>query len=604
MKRLRRRGVVALVVAAALLVVGVVVGVAVSGDDDVAVREEESSVPVGPEPDGEDVALDVSVFTPADDAPGADGDGRRAAVVLAHGFGGSKAQLTGQARELAADGYVVLTYTARGFGRSGGRIHLDSPDYEIADVSVLLDLLAERDDVRLDADGDPRVGIAGGSYGGAVALMAAGYDDRVDAIVPAITWNDLGESLFPGGVFKQRWSSIFFATGAFGGGDDGAREEAAGPCGRFDPRVCALYSEAATTGRATPAVLRLLRRSSPAPVLSRITAPTLLLQGEQDSLFPLDQADANARGIAAAGTEVAVHWLDGGHDAGGADAGDEIVDPALAWFDQHLRDGPDAGDDFEFALPPSALEQDEGGERLRTSEYGDADERQIALNGEPQPIVAPPGGEPSAVTSLPGTGPVLGALGATGAGYDLAALPGQSAVFETASSATTLTVAGAPRIRLSVTSSARDATLFVSAWVVSSDGTATLPRQLVTPLRLSGLRPGEAARGRRRAAHLGLPRRGRPAAAGGGVEHRRGLRRARRPAPVPGGSGRAGDRAAHRRGDPGARHRRRWCRRRCWWCSGWRCWARWRWRWPPGGGTGHPPPTRRCGTCRSSSPGW
>ena len=41
------------------------------------------------------------------------------------------------------------------------------------------------------------MGIAGGSYGGAIALMAAAYDSRVDAIVPQITWYDLADALFP-----------------------------------------------------------------------------------------------------------------------------------------------------------------------------------------------------------------------------------------------------------------------------------------------------------------------------------------------------------------------------------------------------------------------
>ena len=94
-------------------------------------------------------------------------------MVLAHGFGGSKDDLAAQAQTLVDGGYVALAYTARGFGASGGRIHLNSPDFEIADVSVLLDLLADRDDVELDGEGDPRVGVAGGSYGGAVALLAA-----------------------------------------------------------------------------------------------------------------------------------------------------------------------------------------------------------------------------------------------------------------------------------------------------------------------------------------------------------------------------------------------------------------------------------------------
>ena len=76
-------------------------------------------------------------------------------MLLAHGFGGSKADLVDRARDLADRGYVVVTYTARGFGASGGRIHLDDPDYEVADGRTLVDLLAARPDVRLDAPGRP-----------------------------------------------------------------------------------------------------------------------------------------------------------------------------------------------------------------------------------------------------------------------------------------------------------------------------------------------------------------------------------------------------------------------------------------------------------------
>jgi ABC-2 type transport system ATP-binding protein len=394
-----------------VVVVGSVVTVRSSGGPE-PVAEQELRVDVGAEPSGEAVALDVSVFTPSDDEPGADDEGRRPAVVLAHGFGGSKAALAAQARTAARDGYVVLTYTARGFGDSGGRIHLDSPDYEIADVSVLLDLLAERDDVELDGDGDPRVGIAGGSYGGAVALMAAAYDDRVDAIVPAITWNDLSQALFPQsatsssaaggdpgpGVFKRRWASLFFAAGI--GADRAPRSRGGGAavdptCGRFDPTVCGLYREAATTGRPGDEVIDLLKRSSPAPVLDRITAPTLILQGEQDSLFPLDQGDANARGIATTGTPVAVRWVDGGHDAGGslASAGD-FSDQALGWFDHYLRDGSDPGTAFEFTLPASPFD-DDAPEQLTTPAYGESRARTLALAGDDQ------GASPHQVASPP-----------------------------------------------------------------------------------------------------------------------------------------------------------------------------------------------------------
>ena len=83
-------------------------------------------------------------------------------------------------------------------------------------------MLAERDDVVSDADGDPRVGLVGASYGGAGSLMTAATDPRVDTVVAAITWHDLAESFFPQSVrgsdapgpFKQLWASRFFLSTA------------------------------------------------------------------------------------------------------------------------------------------------------------------------------------------------------------------------------------------------------------------------------------------------------------------------------------------------------------------------------------------------------
>jgi len=102
--------------------------------------------------------LDATVYLPANTpAP---------AILLAHGFGGSKTDLDSEARSLARHGYVVLAYTARGFGRSGGLIHLDAPSFEVADASKLISYLATLPQVLKDAPGDPRVGVAGSSYGG------------------------------------------------------------------------------------------------------------------------------------------------------------------------------------------------------------------------------------------------------------------------------------------------------------------------------------------------------------------------------------------------------------------------------------------------------
>lgn len=140
------------------------------------VTETELTVTGTPEPDGRPVLLDATIMTTD---PGAS----RPAIVLAHGFGGTKDDSAETARTMARDGYTVITYTARGFGRSGGLIHLNHPDYEGADARRIIDLAAGRAEVSKVRE-DPVIGFAGVSYGGALALLVAGLDRRVDAIVP------------------------------------------------------------------------------------------------------------------------------------------------------------------------------------------------------------------------------------------------------------------------------------------------------------------------------------------------------------------------------------------------------------------------------------
>ena len=118
------------------------------------------------------------------------------AVVLAHGFGGSKDAVAQEAQFLVERGFVVVAYSARGFGGSTGAISMNAPEFEVADASKIIDYLGDQTYVTQEVAGDPMVGFAGGSYGGALALMIAGYDSRVDAISADITWNDLEAALF------------------------------------------------------------------------------------------------------------------------------------------------------------------------------------------------------------------------------------------------------------------------------------------------------------------------------------------------------------------------------------------------------------------------
>jgi ABC-2 type transport system ATP-binding protein len=495
------------------------------------------------------VRLDTTLYVPAsaedDPAP---------AVVLAHGFGGSKQSVADDALDLAERGYVVLTYSARGFGRSTGQIGLNDPRYEIADLSTLIDLLADHDEVLLDGTGDPRVGVAGGSYGGALSLLGAAYDDRIDAIAPQITWNSLTTALFPSqtgpvedagtvadtpqtdgvGVYKRLWAGLFFGVGSVpiggvldslglggvGGDTSGESPEGAGAptdapgldpasadpeaveqaltCGRFRLDICAAYQAAAATGTLTPEVAAVLDRSSPAAVLDRIDAPTLLIQGTQDSLFGLGQADANARGIAANGTPVKVVWFPGGHDSQASDrVTADLREQVAGWFDYYLRsaDDPQRGDDpgtgFEFPAPTgiaSGLNVQGGTQTIVADAYpgiegaGPAQHRTIAVSGRAQPVVTPAGGTPAAITTVPGLGSLGSALG--GAAVEI---PGQFAAFGSEPLDAAVEVVGAPTVGLTVSSASGSATLFAKLYDVAPGGGMTLPSGLVAPLALTDL---------------------------------------------------------------------------------------------------------------------
>ncbi len=522
----------ALAVLLPLLVSGTVLVPAPAAAAD-GVRTEEARVPAGSGADA--VELDTTLYLPGADEPAP-------AVVLAHGFGGSKRSVDADARALAGRGYVVLAFSARGFGASTGQIGLNDPRAEVADLSALVDVLAGRDDVVQDGDGDPRVGVAGASYGGALALLGAAYDERIDAIAPQITWNSLTSALFPsqtgeapgatpastaqaedGGVYKRLWSGLFFGLGAAPSGDlldvigGGTADRGDGPapadiavgdvtqaltCGRFSPEVCAAYEAAASSGTLTPEVAAVLDRGSPAGVLDRITAPTLLVQGTQDSLFGLGQADANARGIAANGTDVAVLWYAGGHDAPASDRVTARLRERVGdWFDLHLR-GDDAAvvPGFEFPAPTGlgtagTVGRVMGGSRtVTTDRYPGLDDAaavgrtEVGLDGRVQPVVNPAGGTPAALTTVPGLGALTAALGGS-----TLEIPGQSASFESAPLDEAVEVVGAPAVQLDVTAEGGTATLFAKLYDVAPGGATTLPGGLVAPLALTGLSADPAA---------------------------------------------------------------------------------------------------------------
>src|SRR5215472_10564366 len=315
--RLRKRAVIVGLAVVALLAGVIALAAVLRQPTPVAVRNLRIPVVDGPR-DNQRAVLDATFFTPA-------GQGRVPAILLAPGFGETKDAVQPQAEYLARAGFAVLTWSPRGTGSSTGQIALNSPDYEIKDTEQLVSWLARQPRVLVDHPGDPRAGIAGASYGGGLALLAAAYDHRIDAVVAQSAWNNLATALFPNGVFARQWAGLLFTQGSarFGtplpgpgsgvpgtGGPVAVRQHVL--CGRFLPSICAMYRQIAQAGQATPGAIALLLRSSPASVESRMNAPALLIQGEHDSLFDLRQADANYRAIRRNGGPASMVWFAGG----------------------------------------------------------------------------------------------------------------------------------------------------------------------------------------------------------------------------------------------------------------------------------------------------
>ncbi|HEX6872957.1 MAG TPA: alpha/beta fold hydrolase, partial [Micromonosporaceae bacterium] len=471
---------------------------------DTSIRVQERAVDVSTGPSGVDsVSLDTTFFLP----PGADAAHPVPAVLLAHGFGQTKDDVATSARDLAGRGYAVLAWTAQGFGASGGQIHLVSPDWEVRDAGELVTWLASRPEVRQDGPGDPRVGVVGSSYGGALALLLAGTDRRVDAIVATATWHDLATALLPDratgdptrGVFKRQWAARLFGTGSVGSSSDSGASGGGTQCGRFAADVCAAYLDLAATGQVKASTLSLLRRSSPAAVASGIRAPTLLIQGTEDTLFPLAEADANQRAIAATGTPVRVAWFVGGHDGGPGPRADQdrVRRLSIQWLDHYLAGlGQRPADSFTFSRITSftyarMTRVDTTAEGLVSAAfsvpaYPTGAPRYVTapLHGPATQVASPPNSAPAAVSTVPGVSAAL--AGAISGG--VAELPGQHADFESPPLAQAVDVVGAPRVDIRVAApSAREAVLFVKIYDVDEQGRATLPAGLVAPVRVGGL---------------------------------------------------------------------------------------------------------------------
>ncbi|MBH0245890.1 peptidase S15, partial [Streptomyces cavourensis] len=334
---------------------------------------------------GRSCTVDADLYRPA----GVDADRPAPAVLATNGFGGSKSDGSTDAigRAVAAQGYVGLVYSGLGFGKSGCLITLDDPVIDGKAASGLLDFLGgtraaddgtRADYVVQDGEGDPRVGMIGGSYGGAIQLATAAVDPRLDALVPLITWNDLAYALAPNntgartgvtsdtpGVFKWQWTNGFYLIGEgqplLNPSLDPSRFNRL-DCLHFAAQACEtirLLNSGRYPADKADAMLAYARSVSPVSYLDRVKAPTLIVQGQADSLFNLNEATATYKTLKAQGAPAKMIWQSWGHSGGQVPGELDLSEGnlersyvgqrVLAWFDRYLQRKTETDTGPEFA---------------------------------------------------------------------------------------------------------------------------------------------------------------------------------------------------------------------------------------------------------------
>ncbi len=496
--------------------------------------------------------VDADLYLPAS----ASSSARVPAILTTNGFGGSKADQAGLGRAFAARGYAVLSYTGLGFPASGCKITLDDPAYDGAAASQLISFLGgsgtatlagspyrmpdvvvrdAKDHAGVARPDDPRVGMLGGSYGGQIQFATAKVDKRLDAIVPIITWNDLQYSLAPNntglrgaspttpGTEKIGWTSLFFgvgiADGVQGATIDPSRDVG---CPNFRTEACTAKAQLDTLGYPDAATVALTDQVSVSRYLPQVRIPTLLLQGEADTLFNLQEAVATYRGLLAQGTPVKMVWQSWGHSrstpapgeldlSGGAIESTYLGGRIKAWFDRYLKDSPvSTGPQFAYFRDWVRYTGNAAPAYGTASRYPVAAGTRWYLSGG----TTPGGGDgilvPSRAAVVPGTTSWVNPPGGVAASYsEVSALqgssvpdgltppfdaPGAAGTWTTAPLARPIDLVGAPTLDVRFTATSVALTqragpagqllVFAKLYDLSPDGTVTLVNRLISPVRV------------------------------------------------------------------------------------------------------------------------
>lgn len=172
-----------------------------------------------------------------------------------------------QAISFANQGYVVFSYSSRGWGTSGGMVNVAGPK-DMEDFSASLDWLLANAPVDPD-----NIGVSGISYGGGISLLALAHDTRIKTAVAMSCFTDVVASLYGAETPRLVWGGILVASGYL--------------TGNMDPEIVGHY-ENILTGTDIEDTLAWAAPRSAMNVVEQINArnaPVYISQNFRDELF-------------------------------------------------------------------------------------------------------------------------------------------------------------------------------------------------------------------------------------------------------------------------------------------------------------------------------
>lgn len=172
-----------------------------------------------------------------------------------------------QAKKFAEKGYIVFSYSARGWGCSDGTINVMG-EKDLSDLSRVIDWI--RDHTNADME---NIGMSGISYGSGMTLMGMAHDPRIKTGVAMSTWGSLTDSLFGNDTLRSFWTSLLVGSGFF--------------TGEIDPEIFELFKDIFDQDGINEARVWAEKRS-PLNVIEKINkrnAPVFISNSFGDNLF-------------------------------------------------------------------------------------------------------------------------------------------------------------------------------------------------------------------------------------------------------------------------------------------------------------------------------